>query len=230
MKSMQDQKGFTLIEILLVVTILGFMLAVILPRGLRTSVDAKYNLIRQHSTELAGYANQWVEQQILAQDIDSTATPSRYYRSLVDIDGSVPADNTAAWIADYTDSNWNETGRPIGVKDRKMNGVNDSKPETSVEGIIDPSLIPRNPFNGASVFIRVNQPTTKVIPGAIACSYAEDSSTGTAFDYYALIFQGTDSTGANADPSDSSVDYHAGMNNSNIAGLRNGILLTKVAR
>jgi prepilin-type N-terminal cleavage/methylation domain-containing protein len=226
---MQGQKGFTLIEILLVVTILGFMLAVILPRGLRTSVDAKYNLIRQSCTELAGYANQWVEQQMLASDITSTATDRHYFRSLADPDGgAVPADGSAAWIADSSDSNWNETGSNFSIQGRVINTVIHSKPEVSVEGIIDPSMIPRNPFNGASVFLSVNQPNTRVIPGAIACSYAEDISTGARFDYFALIFQGTDSTVADPDPSAAGVDFHGGMNNSTIQGLRNGVFLAKV--
>ena len=62
---MRNEKGFTLIELLLVVLVIGFMLAVIVPRGLRANTDAKYNLVRQNGSELASYANDWIEQQTL---------------------------------------------------------------------------------------------------------------------------------------------------------------------
>jgi len=75
---MKNEKGFTLIELLLVVLVIGLMLAVIVPRGMRANTDAKYNLVRQNSSELASHANEWIEQQILAQDETSTATRAAY--------------------------------------------------------------------------------------------------------------------------------------------------------
>ena len=88
----------------------------------------------------------------------------------------------------------------------------------------------RNPFNGGSVFLDgPNDPTNTLgpIPGALACVSALDSSTGGAFDYYALIFQGPDSTISNRDPD--TVDFHGGMAaNGSLPGAREGVFFTKV--
>ena len=112
---MKNERGFTLIELLLVVMIIGFMLAVIVPRGLRATTDAKYNLVRQNASELASHANEWIEQQILAQDEISTATRAAYLTSLVE-------GLAAAWVADGTANNWNKQATLVNVVGRCMNG------------------------------------------------------------------------------------------------------------
>ncbi|GAH09543.1 unnamed protein product, partial [marine sediment metagenome] len=67
---------------------------------------------------------------------------------------------------------------------------------------------------------------------AIAAATAIDGSTGGNFDYYALNFQGTDSTKASVDPSQS--DFHAGMGDPSgtftLAMVREGVFFTKVRR
>jgi prepilin-type N-terminal cleavage/methylation domain-containing protein len=226
---MRNEKGFTLIELLLVVMIIGFMLAIIVPRGLRATTDAKYNLVRQNASELAGFANDWIEQQILAQDEISTATRADYLDTLVE-------SLDAQWIATVDNNNWNEQGALLTVAGRAMDspaGVSnaDQAPENSVESIIEPAKIPRNPFNGGSVFLSgPNDPEAAgaVIPGALAAAVAADSSTGGAFDYYAFIFQGTDSLdlpGLLAP----SADYHAGQAaGGSLPGAREGVFFTKV--
>ena len=241
---MRNEKGFTLIELLLVVMIIGFMLAIILPRGLRATTDAKYNLVRQNGAELAAFANDWIEQQILAQDETSTATRADYLRTLVHYTSTAPGaaggEDGAAWVADRDISNWNSntTSARIFVYGRCMNdappcvaGTDDVIPENSVEDIIDPAKVLRNPFNGAGVFLQdPNDPEWNgaVIPGAIAATRAVDSSTGGTFDYYSLIFQGTDSLDASGYLA-ISADYHAGMAaGSSLAGARQGVFFTKV--
>ena len=59
MTKLTKQKGFTLIEILLVVVIIGLMLAVIVPRAWRANIDSKYGLVRQNCSELASFGSQW---------------------------------------------------------------------------------------------------------------------------------------------------------------------------
>jgi len=229
---MRNEKGFTLIELLLVVMIIGFMLAIILPRGLRATTDAKYNLTRQNSAELAAFANDWIEQQILAQDEDSVATRADYLDTLVARDNTNQGVHTSAWIADSNFSNWNTDafvgGGAIDVIGRNMDNAADQAPENAVQKIIEPAKVLRNPFNGADVFNRfANYPSTEIIPGAIACVVAPDSSTGGDFDYYAFIFQGTDSTLFDADPG--SADFHGGMTAGGLLpGARQGVFFTKV--
>jgi prepilin-type N-terminal cleavage/methylation domain-containing protein len=226
-----NKKGFTLIELLLVVMIIGFMLAVILPRGLRATTDAKYNLVRQNAAELAAYGNDWVEQQILAQDEDSIANRAEYLGTLTSRSDLAAGVHLSAWIASPSFSNWNNNGGGmLRVFGRKMNGVWNVNPDNSVEDIIDPSKSMRNPFTGANIFNTANYGGANIVPGSIACARAEDSSTGGTFDYYAFVFEGTDTTGSPAFLIPDNVDFHGGQTANSIAGLRQGVFFTKATK
>ncbi|MFC1837482.1 type II secretion system protein [Thermodesulfobacteriota bacterium] len=236
---MRNKKGFTLIELLLVVLVIGFMLAIIVPRALRTNTDAKYNLVRQNASELASYGSEWIEQQILAQDEISVATRADYLDTLVS-DGTAVGTDAAVWVAAAASNNWNTNGGGLlQVPGRAMNspaGVSNAPqpPENTVREIIEPAKVLRNPFNGADVFLDgPNDPTpsaTNPIPGAIACATAVDSSTGGTFDYYAFIFQGTDSTIGGAADGLGPTGYHGGMTDGTLPGVREGVFFTKVRR
>lgn len=208
-----NEHGFTLIELLLVTVIIGILLAVIVPRAWRANVDAKYGLVRQAATELVAFATQWAGEQIEAQTLDSLSTTNNYFQTL--------CGGTTAGTAHYTgedNSNWNKRGTLASVPGRNNSNA---APETSVEGIMPPERIPRNPFNGLEYFLAGNAPTGtyNFIPGALACSWQPDSG----FHYFALVFQGTDNTPTN-------LGFHAGMATNTINGLRNGVFMARLSQ
>jgi prepilin-type N-terminal cleavage/methylation domain-containing protein len=225
---MNKEKGFTLIEILLVVVIIGIMLAVIVPRAWRANIDSKYGLIRQSCSELASFASLWAEQNIENQDENSTARAVDYYGSLA---GNGAVGNVSAftisdiWIADNVNSNWNNDGASayVAVAGRRMNGAASTSPSMKVEQIVPPEKLQRNPFNGVSVFAVPNFPTATPVTGAIACG-ASVEATG-QWIYFALLFQGTDSTAYT--PMTAANVFHAGMSTS-LAGLRNGVFVARL--
>ena len=206
----RDDRGFTLIEMLLVMVIMGIMLAVIVPRAWRANVDSKYTLCRQNCTELCAFASGWAEQMLLAQDDDSDCLIKAYYDTLNN------------WVSASTNSNW--CGDTVSVAGR--NGTN-AVPETTINGIIDPSKGLRNPFNGASVFVVANNPAvaTAVIPGAVFCALYQDGEIDSGFTNYALLFQGTDSSTYNKTDD---TTFYAGQGVTSLGGIRNGVFLARL--
>jgi len=203
MKKIKESQGFTLIEILLVVVIMGIMLAVIVPRAWRANIDTKYGLIRQNCNELASFGRAWAEEMIIAQDETSPAVIEDYLDTLIN-----------AWLPD---DNLNWRGTIQDVANRTPN-----PPEAVVEDLVPPEKQPRNPFNGASVFALANDPFGQghVVPGAIAAFKTNDTSgpqleglrNGVFFHYgshYAFLYAGTDSTLAPGNY------FHAGQNSFN---------------
>ncbi len=235
------EKGFTLIELLLVVVIIGLMLSVIVPRAWRANVDAKYGLVRQNCSELASFGQEWAENQLLAQnESTSTATVDSYLATLVKSTAAA-ADWAAGatWVgADTTVvTNWSLSGAggvgantpgEITVQGRYMGtALTDTVPETTVEGIIPPEKVIRNPFNEVNVFQTSNDPATSgnAITGAIACGTIAEGTAPDVWHYYGFLFQGTDSTTIDLT---TATTYYSGQDASTLAGLRNGIFFARV--
>jgi len=239
MKINKNNQGFTLIELMLVVGIVGIILAVVVPMGLRANIDAKYGVVRQNCSELASFASQWVEKSIQAQDEQSsTATVKDYYATLA---GAEEVPETGAldgqWIAIQTGANnWNlgesgtvDTRSTTQITGRVMNNQDDQAPEDCVEDIIPPDKSIRNPFTQVSVFRAPNDPETQggPITGAVALGgAAEDAGDagGNPWIYYAFAFQGTDST-TNDLTDATGTTFHAGMGITDVPQLRNGVFL-----
>ncbi len=228
------EKGFTLIELLLVMVIMGIMLAVIVPRAWRANVDAKYTLVRQNCTELASFAGSWAEQSLLAQDADCDCPMINYYISLAGENDAPLSDHCGCWLP-HPKGNWTQ-GVSITPEGRKVNNTA-AAPENTVDEIIDPSKLPRNPFNGASVFVKANNPSAntgvgKVVPGAICCVGFPEVTGASDFTTFALLFQGTDSTTTTPDrdgdvhvPSSS---FYAGQSGDSLGGVRNGVFMARL--
>ncbi|SDU49817.1 pilus assembly FimT family protein [Desulfobacula phenolica] len=201
-----SQTGFTLIEVMVVVFIVGLILAMVLPRAMRASVDTKYQLVRQGATEIAAWANEWARREITLQPETAVSTLNDYMQTLGD-SGSVD------WIAasDNT-SNWQGTPEKIPTRGSAPNDV----PSTTVKDIMPQDKVIKNPFNGLYMFSGNNLPSgTNIFPGALGCAYVADG----VYNYYALIFQGTDAT--------SVTDFYANMGTS-LEGLRSGVYINRL--
>jgi type II secretory pathway pseudopilin PulG len=207
--------GFTIIELLLVITIIGAILAVIVPRAWRAGVEAKYGLVQQNCTELASWANEWAQRQLESQPDTATSVLNDYYKSLGRNSQGL---GTVFWVGLDNWSNWN-TNNPNGFIyiDNRGNLLINGFPTAKVQQLLPPEKLPRNPFNGVQVFSSANDSTTTIVPGAIGCTWVADTL---VYRYYALIYLGTDST--------TNATFHAGQDSTTVAGLRNGVFMARL--
>ena len=167
---LNQKSGFTLLEFLLVIVIFGLVLAVVLPRALRATYDAKFNQVRQHGSEVASYITQWAQGQVQSQREDSPYTVKDYF--MEDVEERRAGIQSVPLIEKYTgDDNFN-----------------------AVEMLIPPEKIQKNPFNGASYFNEVNDDITFVPspkPGLLYFVSAIDPAFGKrSYRNFYLIYTG----------------------------------------
>jgi len=217
-----EQKGFTLVELMMVFVIIGVILTFLIPRAYRASIESKYQLVRQTSTELASWANEWAEKELEVQPFTVTIKATS---NLNDYTVTLGNDESVDWVADDgPTSNWQGLDTDLEVVNLRGDGAgNEDKPNTSVKDIMPQAKILTNPFNGLSVFSSGNYPVNSTVnhavTGAIGCAYIADDG----YNYFALLFQGTESegfTGTNV--------FYAGQADDTLPGLRNGIFVARL--
>ncbi len=198
--------GFSLLELLLVVIIIGLVLAFIIPKLIALRVEARHEMVRQSCSELSGTVQQWVEKSMLAQDDQlSIATLGDYVGSLANREPpdsySTPAKRTGQWIGTkQRPNNWNNNNidrdvdnQRLPISGRWIGAQRDTPPETTVADLIPGEKIIKNPFSSTNVFTPENDPLVGMlpVPGAIAfCSFVGPDRTIS----YGFCFQGQGST------------------------------------
>lgn len=205
MRRFNSKKGFTLIEILLVVTIMGIMLAIIVPRAWRANTDAKYGVLRQHATEISSFSVQWAEDQLRSQDdhlptgaagaSGDLAGLADYIAYLAGVDGfgGIGATFQAEWVSTTTTTVNVTNSRGFSVADQTT-GTLDGRyvagatapaaPSGPAAALVPQEKIMRNPFTGQDV-LDVEGDN----PGAMTIAVAIDN---TDYVYATVVFQGVD--------------------------------------
>ena len=132
-------RGFSLFELMLVISIIGLMLAVIIPQGQRAQYEAKVSIVRQNASEAGNYVVAWAQRQ-------AKAMPGEYSRPI------------EYFIMGNTNNINGDTSNNGLINHYTGNNTFDG-----VETLIHPDAPIRNPFNQGSIFDRLNDDTE--IPG-----------------------------------------------------------------
>lgn len=201
-----QSKGFSLMELLLVVLIMGLMLAFILPKLITLRIEARYEIVRQSCTELSGSLQQWLQRSMLAQDDHrSTASIADYVATLANREPpdlfTPPAPLSGQWIGtSRRPNNWNNNNirhdlaeQRVSVPGRWIAKKRDTPPEMVVEEMVAGDKEIKNPFTGKNIFRTNNDPLRGKIPIPGAIAFTSVLGSGTTLSY-GFCFQGKDST------------------------------------
>ena len=196
---MHSRQGFTLIEMLLVVALMGVMLAVVLPRAVRANNEAKFSQVRQYATEIASYTMQWAQSKTSSQPEDGPYTAKHFLMNHPDPELAGFA--TQPLVYQYTGSD-------------NFNGV---------EKIIPSETMPKNPFNEVSYFSKVNDDTKAPSPkpGLLYLVTGLDSvGQGKDYRYFYFLFTFGESKGQ--------PQWYGGIDHKNSDDIRNGVFVTRL--
>ena len=200
------RKGFSMMEIVLVVVIIGVMLLIIVPRAARVREDAKFNSVRQEAAELAKWGNIWAERAVETQDSTVYCTKINFVNTLW------TASETTGYTADGTNTNWTA---PSGSQPSQVATCSSStnfRPRNTVQEIMPTEQTLRNPFTGINYFEAQNNGN---VAGAIMLYGAASTKDPGYWEYY-LIFRGK--TGS----------WFGSMNTDLGDGLRNGVFFARL--
>ncbi len=202
------QKGFTLLEVLLVTGIVLVLVAVIVPQAIRINTASKYNLVQQAAAEIGKWGLEWGERNLENQDAEDTCVLNDYIETLSNV-----------YVGDTSEGNWiNVNTNP----DCRTSG----DILYSVADMVDPARQPRNPFNGVSYFSANggNDGDTAVAGLLYLALYDQDTTSPPTHHYY-FVYTGTDSQ--------SEDDWYAGMGNGtppDIENMKNGVYMTRLVQ
>jgi prepilin-type N-terminal cleavage/methylation domain-containing protein len=203
-KTSHNKKGFSLLEILLVLGIAGILFAVILPRAWRARSDVSYNLVRQAAAELGKWGMEWSERNLEAQDEADTCTVNDYMSTLIGYTGGKD---------DGTNNNW------FGAKSVPLNGCRAAVITFTVAEIMPQDNQPRNPFTGLN-YLHSSHDGSKVEPGLLYLAMLTDTD---GYNNYHLLYTSEEATSA--------TDWHAGMGSGlppSFAELKNGVFVARL--
>ena len=192
------RSGFTLVELLLVISIIGIMLAVIIPRAQRAQFEAKASMVRQNASEAGSYVVQWAQTEAHSLHDKSCLTIADFIMGTGDEEKTAILKNRATLAGHYTG-----------------NEVFDG-----VENFINPDFPIKNPFNQVSIFDRVNdsEKNPGEQPGLLFLASAVDYSKKTAksaFNNLYFIFTGMNNS------------WYGSIDSKDLDGISRGIFVAR---
>ena len=203
------EEGFTLIEVILTLVVIGTLIGIILPRAQRAKVDAKYIGVRQAGVEIGRWGMDWATRNLESQDPGASCNLNSYVATLEGFVGDVDTPN---WTRPKGQAIAND---PLTTACNRDPGINNV-----VADLIPADSQPKNPFNGASYF------------GTGGANDGSKASAGQLYlgsvfiekaQHYYFVYSGTGS--------DKNDQWYAGMGddtNFTYAELRNGIFMARL--
>jgi len=207
-RSYHDNRGFTLLEVVLVTGIILVLIAVIVPQAIRINNSSKYNLVQMAATEIGKWGLEWAERNLESQGAADTCVLNDYVNSL--------ANN---YVGDSNSGNWININNNIACR-------TSGTIQYSVADMIDAARQPRNPFNGLSYFSTngTNDGNTIVAGVLYLANFIDNTTTPATYHYY-FVYTGTDSLNTS--------DWYAGMGTGrppNIENMRNGVFMARLVQ